>query len=163
MKCPISPGMVCFKMKCPFHYLTRNDPPYVPKWNALFIISPGMVLLMFLKALLIWLESVKLQRKKGRSGRLHRGHVETNHGAAWLQWTMTNCLSVKGYKQAFQIGHPRCRLMAKDKNCNWKNASNYRVYQLSCNIKNRCISASKKDNLILKKVLKSFWKTIFAQ
>ena len=124
MKCPISPGMVCFKMKCPFHYLTRNGPPYIPKWNALFIISPGMVLLMFLKALLIWLESVKLQRKKGRSGRLHRGHVETNHGAAWLQWTKTNCISVKGYKQAFQIGQPRCRLIAKDKNCNWKNASN---------------------------------------
>ena len=37
----------------------------------------------------------------------------------------------------------------------------YRVYQLSCNIKNRCISASRKHNPILKKVLKSPWKTIF--
>ena len=32
----------------------------------------------------------------------------------------------------------------------------YRVYQLSCNIKNRLISASKKDIIILKKGLKSF-------
>ena len=38
----------------------------------------------------------------------------------------------------------------------------YRVYQLSCNIKNRCISASREGNPILKKVLKSPWKTIFA-
>ena len=38
----------------------------------------------------------------------------------------------------------------------------YRVYQLSCNIKNPYISASGEDNYILKKITKSFEKTIFA-
>ena len=40
--------------------------------------------------------------------------------------------------------------------------SSYRVYQLSCNIKNRCIFASKADNQILKKVLKRFGKKFFS-
>ena len=38
----------------------------------------------------------------------------------------------------------------------------YRVFQVSCNIKNQHISASKSSNQILKKVLKRSWSAIFA-
>ena len=48
------------------------------------------------------------------------------------------------------------------KRADLKKSDKYRVYQLSCNIKNQCISASKADNPILKKVLKRSGKTIFA-
>ena len=40
--------------------------------------------------------------------------------------------------------------------------SNYRVSQVSCNIKNRHISASKSSNQFLKKDLKRSWSALFA-